>query len=76
MPFEDLFACHLTGPVSPHNVSNGDRVPGDAALVGPPKVDRRSGEGRGKPLDEGTGPIVVKNFGGGLCPAVDVSRLR
>jgi hypothetical protein len=43
----------------------------------PHKVDRRSGEGRGKPLDEGsTGPIVVENFGGGLCPAVDVSRLR
>jgi hypothetical protein len=53
--------------------SNGDRVPGDAALVGPPK----GGEGRGKSLDEGsTGPIVVENFGGGLCPAVDVSRLR
>jgi hypothetical protein len=30
-----------------------------------------------KPLDEGsTGPIVVENFGGGLCPAMDVSRLR
>jgi hypothetical protein len=28
-------------------------------------VDRRSGEGRGKPLDEGsTEPIVVENFGG------------
>jgi hypothetical protein len=28
-------------------------------------------------MDEGsTGPIVVENFGGGLCPAVDVSRLR
>jgi hypothetical protein len=37
-------------------------------------VNRRSGEGRGKPLDEGsTGPIVVENFGGGLYPAVDVS---
>jgi hypothetical protein len=34
-------------------------------LVAPHKVDRRSGEGRGKPLDEGiTGPIVVENFGG------------
>jgi hypothetical protein len=43
----------------------------------PHKVDRRSGEGRGKSLDEGsTGPIRVENFGGGLCPAVDVSRLR
>jgi hypothetical protein len=40
-------------------------------------VDRRSGEGHGKSLDEGsTGLIVVENFGGGLCPAVDVSRLR
>jgi hypothetical protein len=27
--------------------SNGDRVPGDAALVESHKVDRRSGEGRG-----------------------------
>jgi hypothetical protein len=36
-----------------------------------------TGEGRGKSLDEGsTGPIVVENFGGGLCPAVDVPRLR
>jgi hypothetical protein len=50
---------------------------GDAALVDPHKVDRRSGEGRGKSLDEGrTGPNVVENFGGGLCPAVDISRLR
>jgi hypothetical protein len=56
--------------------SNGNCVPGDAALVGQ-KVDRRSGDGRGKPLDEGsTGPIVMENFRGGLCPAVDVSRLR
>jgi hypothetical protein len=40
-------------------------------------VDRRSGEGRGKPLDEcSAGLIVVEDFGGGLCPAVDVSRLR
>jgi hypothetical protein len=40
-------------------------------------MDRRSGEGRGMSLDEGsTGPIVVENFVGGLCPAVDVSRLR
>jgi hypothetical protein len=45
--------------------SNGDHVPGNAALVGPYKVDRRSGEGRGKSLDEGsTGPSVVENFGG------------
>jgi hypothetical protein len=30
-------------------------------------VDRRSGEDRGKPLDEGsTGSIVVDNFGGGM----------
>jgi hypothetical protein len=30
----------------------------------PHEVDRRSGEGRGKSLDEGsTGPIVVENFG-------------
>jgi hypothetical protein len=43
-------------------------------VVGP---HRRSGEGRGKPLYEGsTEPIVVENFGEGLCPAVDVSRLR
>jgi hypothetical protein len=35
------------------------------------------GEGRRKPLDEGSaGPVVVENFGGGLCPAMDVSRLR
>jgi hypothetical protein len=41
------------------------------------KMDRRSGEGCGKSLDEGiTGPIVVENFGGGIFPAVDVSRLR
>jgi hypothetical protein len=40
----------------------------------PHKVDRRSGDGRGKPLDEGSaGPIVVENFGGGLCPAVEIS---
>jgi hypothetical protein len=44
---------------------------GDAALVDPHKVDRPSGEGRGKPLDEGSaGPIVVENFGGGLCDYV------
>jgi hypothetical protein len=56
--------------------SNGDRVPGDAALVAPHKVDRWSGEDRRKSLDEGSaGPIVVENFGRGLCPAVDVSRL-
>jgi hypothetical protein len=37
-------------------------------------VDRRSGEGCGKPLDEGsTGLIVVENLGESLCPAVDVS---
>jgi hypothetical protein len=43
----------------------------------PHKVDRQSGEGRGMSLDEGsTGPIVVENFGGGLCLAVDFSRLR
>jgi hypothetical protein len=29
-------------------------------------MDQRSGEGRGKALDEGsTGPIVVENFGKG-----------
>jgi hypothetical protein len=40
-------------------------------------VDRRSDEGHGKPLDESSAEaIVVENFGGGLCPAVDVSRLR
>jgi hypothetical protein len=37
-------------------------------------VDRRSGEGRGKPLDEGSaGPIAVETFVGGLCPAVETS---
>jgi hypothetical protein len=41
-----------------------DRVPGDSALVGTPKVDRRSGEGRGKPLNKGSaGLIVVEKFG-------------
>jgi hypothetical protein len=56
---------------------NGDRVPGESALAGPSHGPRRSGEGRGKPLDGGsTEPIVVEIFGGGLCPAVDVSQLR
>jgi hypothetical protein len=46
-------------------------------LVGSHKVDRPSGEGREKPLDEGSaGTIRVDNFGESLCPAVDVSRLR
>jgi hypothetical protein len=34
-------------------IQNGDRVPGDAALVSPHKVDRRFGSGRGEPLDKG-----------------------
>jgi hypothetical protein len=56
--------------------SNGDGVPGDAPLVGSPQVGP-TGESRGKPLEvSSTGPIVVENFRGGLCPAVDVSRLR
>jgi hypothetical protein len=55
---------------------------GGKVLEWRPRTGRRS-VGRpptrwtGKSLDEGsTGSIVVENFGGGLCPAVDVSRLR
>jgi hypothetical protein len=40
-----------------------------------PWVDRRSGEGREKPLDaRSAGPSVVEILGGGLCPAVGVVR--
>jgi hypothetical protein len=44
--------------------SNCDRVPGDVAFIGPPQVGpRRSGEGRGKPLEEGSArPNRVENF--------------
>jgi hypothetical protein len=50
---------------------------GRRSVGGSYKVDRRFGEGRGKPLDEGSaGPIVVETFRGGVCLTVDVSRLR
>jgi hypothetical protein len=46
--------------------SNDDRVPGDAALVGTRWTDDLVKVA--KPLDEGSaGPIVVENFGTGLC---------
>jgi hypothetical protein len=39
---------------------------GRRSVGAPQKVDRRSGEGRGKPLDESSaGPIRVDNFGRG-----------
>jgi hypothetical protein len=64
--------------VGAERFSNGDRVPKDATFRGqaPYKVDRRSSQGREKPLDAGSvGPIVLEILGGGLCSAVGVVRL-
>lgn len=55
---------------------SGDYVLEDGVRVGPYKMVWRPGEGRRKPLDAGsTGPVVIGNLGGGLCPAPDVFRL-
>jgi hypothetical protein len=52
---------------------NGDHAPDDAPQVEPLRLERRSGEGRGKVLDaRSAGPILVEIFGGSLCPAVGV----
>lgn len=53
---------------------SGGHIPEDAEWASPSQGGPTTG---GKPLDAGnTGVVIVAIFRGGLCPAVDVFRLK